>query len=121
MQPDELPFPVDPRQASLYTAGWTVGSFHRSFAEGLHSVTYLFLFLLSFFLFFFFFLSFFLSVFVYLLICVFILISRRYFETTGWRGMMESHDKRNEHAQFPTVPSSVFPIYHIFHALLSGM
>lgn len=36
----ELPVPVDPRQASLFAAAWTVGSIKRLVEAGAHSLTY---------------------------------------------------------------------------------
>jgi hypothetical protein len=35
-----------------------------------------------------------------------------YFETSGWRGLMEREDGSPE--PFPSVPGSVFPLYHVF-------
>jgi hypothetical protein len=38
--PGELPSPVDPRQMSLFGAGWTLGSIKHLAASGIESVTY---------------------------------------------------------------------------------
>jgi D-apionolactonase len=38
--PDELPASVDPRQLSLFGAGWTLGSLHRLARAGVDGVTY---------------------------------------------------------------------------------
>ena len=40
--------------------------------------------------------------------------SATYFETTGWRGLMETADGSPLPAQFFSIPGSVFPIYHVF-------
>jgi hypothetical protein len=80
--PDELPAEVDPRQLSLFGAGWTIGSIHRLAAAGARSLTY--------------------------------------FETTGWRGLMERESGLTRRHLFPARPGDLFPIYHVF-AALSGM
>lgn len=36
-----------------------------------------------------------------------------YFQTTGWRGVMEAASGAEKHALFPSIPGSVFPLYHI--------
>jgi hypothetical protein len=75
--PGELPSDVDPRQLSLFGAGWTLGSIARLAATGfIHSLTY--------------------------------------FETTGWRGLMETDAGSSLPKEFPSEPGAVFPMYHIF-------
>jgi hypothetical protein len=72
-----LPVDVDPRQMSLFGAGWTLGSISRLAATGnAHSLTY--------------------------------------YETVGWRGLMESEAGSPWPEQFPSLPGSVFPVYHLF-------
>ena len=74
---DELPPDVDPRQLSLFGAGWTLGSIARLAATGfVHSLTY--------------------------------------YETTGWRGLMETEAGPLLAGQFPSKPGAVFPMYHLF-------
>jgi len=73
----ELPSDVDPRQLSLFGAGWTLGSIARLAATGfVHSLTY--------------------------------------FETTGWRGLMETDAGSPLPKLFPSEPGAVFPMYHVF-------
>ncbi len=73
----ELPGDIDPRQLSLFAAGWTLGSIGRLAATGfVHSLTY--------------------------------------FETTGWRGVMETDAGSPLAALFPSEPGVVFPMYHVF-------
>lgn len=73
----ELPSDVDPRQLSLFGAGWTLGSIARLAATSfVHSLTY--------------------------------------FETTGWRGLMETEAGSPLPAAFPSEPGVVFPMYHVF-------
>jgi hypothetical protein len=73
----ELPSDVDPRQLSLFGAGWTLGSIARLAATGfVHSLTY--------------------------------------YETTGWRGVMETEAGSPLPALFPSEPGMVFPMYHVF-------
>jgi hypothetical protein len=73
----ELPSDVDPRQLSLFGAGWTLGSIARLAATGfVHSLTY--------------------------------------YETTGWRGLMETEAGPLLPAAFPSEPGVVFPMYHVF-------
>jgi hypothetical protein len=73
----DLPSDVDPRQLSLFGAGWTLGSIARLATTGfVHSLTY--------------------------------------YETTGWRGVMESEAGSPLPAQFPSEPGMVFPLYHVF-------
>lgn len=72
----ELPADVDPRQMSLFGAGWTLGSISRLAATGnVHSLTY--------------------------------------FETTGWRGLMELEAGPARPGLFPSLPGCVFPVYHL--------
>jgi hypothetical protein len=77
--PGELPPQVDPRQASLFGAGWTAGSVRYLAEGGAAALTY--------------------------------------YETTGWRGVMETEDGPPAPAKFPSVPGGVFPMYHVFAAL----
>ena len=71
-----LPPDVDPRQMSLFGAGWTLGSIGRLAATGnVYSLTY--------------------------------------FETTGWRGVMETEAGSPLPEQFPSLPNAVFPVYHV--------
>jgi D-apionolactonase len=74
--PGTLPFDVDPRQMSLFGAGWTVGSLKYLAESGAASVT-----------------------------C---------YETTGWRGVMETAWGSSAPHHFPSLPGSVFPLYHVF-------
>ncbi|MBW3623011.1 MAG: hypothetical protein KY468_06320 [Armatimonadetes bacterium] len=75
--PGELPRPVDPRQMSLFGAGWTMGSIKRlAQTGGLESVTY--------------------------------------YETTGWRGIMETAEGSPLPEKFCSLPGAVFPMYHVF-------
>jgi hypothetical protein len=71
----ELPFAVDPRQMSLFGAGWTLGSVHALARAGVSSATY--------------------------------------YETTGWRGVMESADGSPLPELFASFPGGVFPLYHV--------
>ncbi|HKX62190.1 MAG TPA: hypothetical protein VJS65_10105, partial [Verrucomicrobiae bacterium] len=72
-----LPSDVDPRQLSLFGAGWTLASIARLAGTGfVHSLTY--------------------------------------FETTGWRGIMETAAGSLLPAKFPSKPGVVFPMYHVF-------
>jgi hypothetical protein len=73
----ELPPDVDPRQLSLFGAGWTLGSIAKLSATGfVHSLTY--------------------------------------YETTAWRGLMETDPASPLPAEFPSEPGVVFPMYHVF-------
>ena len=73
--PNELPPAVDPRQLSLFAAGWTVGSIRSLATAGVASLTY--------------------------------------FETTGWRGVMERHENLTRRDLFPSQPNQLFPLYHV--------
>jgi len=70
-----LPPSVDPRQASLFTAGWTLGSIASLAAASAASVTY--------------------------------------FETVGWRGIMEATRGPLPSRRFPSRPGMVFPVFHV--------
>jgi hypothetical protein len=73
----ELPSDVDPRQLSLFGAGWTLGSIAKLATTGfVQSLTY--------------------------------------YETTGWRGVMETEAGSPLPAVFPSAPGVVFPMYHVF-------
>jgi hypothetical protein len=73
----ELPSDVDPRQLSLFGAGWTLGSIAELATSGfVHSLTY--------------------------------------YETTGWRGLMETEAGSLLPKEFPSEPGNVFPLYHLF-------
>ncbi len=74
--PDELPSSVDPRQMSLFGAGWTLASL-KYLAESRH------------------------------------LAYVTYYETTGWRGVLETDKGSPMPDKFSSVPSGVFPIYHV--------
>jgi hypothetical protein len=74
--PGVLPSAVDPRQMSLFGAGWTVCSIGTLAATGVEAVTY--------------------------------------FETTGWRGVMETASGSSLPAKFQSFPGGVYPMYHIF-------
>jgi len=74
--PGELPFAVDPRQMSLFGAGWTVGSLHALARGGVSAATF--------------------------------------FETTGWRGVLETEARSPLSEQFASIPGGVFPLYHVF-------
>jgi hypothetical protein len=72
-----LPSDVDPRQLSLFGAGWTLGSIARLATTGfVHSLTY--------------------------------------YETSGWRGLMETENGPPLPDKFPSLPGAVFPMYHVF-------
>jgi hypothetical protein len=74
--PDRLPDSVDPRQLSLFGAGWTIGSIHHLASAGAASLTY--------------------------------------YETTGWRGLIERSDGLTRRDLFPSKPGGLFPLYHVF-------
>jgi hypothetical protein len=74
--PGESPSQVDPRQMSLYGAGWTLGSLKYLAETGeVRSITY--------------------------------------YETTGWRGVMESDQGSSLPQKFASVPGGLFPLYYI--------
>ena len=73
--PGELPSQVDPRQMSLFGAGWTLGSLKRLGESGTYSLTY--------------------------------------YETTGWRGVMETENGSPLPAKFLSLAGLVFPLYHV--------
>lgn len=74
--PGELPPQVDPRQMSLFGAGWTAGSVRYLAEGGAASLTY--------------------------------------YETTGWRGVMETESGAPVPTKFASIPGGVFPLYHVF-------
>ncbi len=43
--------------------------------------------------------------------------SLTYFETTGWRGLIETQPPSARHPLFPSVPGMAFPVYWLFAAL----
>ena len=43
--------------------------------------------------------------------------SLTYFETTGWRGLLEGVGGRPRPDAFPSAPGEVFPVYHVFAAM----
>ena len=74
--PGALPPQVDPRQMSLFGAGWTLGSIKQLAETGeVDSITY--------------------------------------YETTGWRGVMERTPGSALPAKFPSIAGGVFPLYHL--------
>ncbi len=73
--PDTLPPQVDPRQMSLFGAGWTLGSLKYLAESGATSITY--------------------------------------YETTGWRGVMETNNGSPVPEKFRSIPGAVFPLYHV--------
>jgi hypothetical protein len=77
--PDELPTSVDPRQMSLFTAAWTVGSIYSLAVGGADSVTY--------------------------------------YETLGWKGLIESGEGSLLPEKFRSYPGMVFPVYYVFEFL----
>jgi D-apionolactonase len=74
--PGDLPPQVDPRQMSLFGAGWTVGSIKYLGENGVYSATY--------------------------------------YETTGWRGVMETEKGSPIAERFQSIAGGVFPMYHVF-------
>jgi len=74
--PGSLPPQVDPRQLSLFGAGWTLASIKHLAEAGASSLTY--------------------------------------FETAGWRGVMERGAGSPLPGLFPSEPDTVFPLYHVF-------
>jgi hypothetical protein len=75
-QPGDLPGQVDPRQASLFGAAWTLGTIKQLAEVGIGSVTF--------------------------------------YETIGWRGIIESEAGSPKPDRFPSTPGIVFPMYHVF-------
>jgi len=73
--PGQLPPQVDPRQLSLFAAGWTLGSIRSMAVGGAKAVTY--------------------------------------YETTGWRGLMETEAGPMLPDKFPSLPGMVYPLYHV--------
>lgn len=73
--PGELPRHVDPRQISLFCAGWLVGCVRELALAGTSRLTF--------------------------------------FETTGWRGVMETEAGSPLPEAFPSFPGAVFPLYHV--------
>jgi len=73
--PGELPSQVDPRQATLFGAGWTMGSLKYLSLARAAAVTY--------------------------------------YETTGWRGVMERDEGSPLPARFASLAGGVFPLYHV--------
>jgi hypothetical protein len=76
----QLPSSVDPRQMSLFCAGWTIGSINEFSAAGVDSLTY--------------------------------------FETTGWKGLIESASGPLLPDLFFSFPYAAFPVYHILAEVL---
>jgi hypothetical protein len=72
---DELPDSVDPRQASLIGAAWTLASVKHLSEQGADAVTY--------------------------------------FETMGWRGVIQGDDEPALPEQFPGRAGQVFPLFHV--------
>ena len=77
--PRELPPQVDPRQASLFAAAWTVASLKHIIEAGATSVTY--------------------------------------YETVGWRGLIETEEGPPVPERFPARPGVIFPVYWVFRDL----
>ena len=46
--------------------------------------------------------------------------SATYYETTGWRGVMETAQGSPLPELFPSLPGGVFPLYHVFADLTEG-
>lgn len=79
VDPNRLPFQVDPRQTSLFGAAWTVGSLKHIIEAGAGAVTY--------------------------------------FETVGWRGLIETAAGAPGPDLFPSRPGMIFPVYWVFRDL----
>ena len=73
--PGERTSSVDPRQASLMGAAWTVGSLASLAPSGASTVTY--------------------------------------FETLGWKGVLERAGGSPDPSRFPSLPGGVYPLYHV--------
>ncbi|MBX3014086.1 MAG: hypothetical protein KF832_21375 [Caldilineaceae bacterium] len=76
----ELPPQVDPRQLSLFGAGWTLGSIKYLAETGE-------------------------------------VASLTYYETTGWRGVMETQAGSALPEKFPAQPGAHFPLYYLLAAV----
>jgi hypothetical protein len=74
--PGQLPPQVDPRQMSLFGAGWTLGSLRSLIESEVKAATY--------------------------------------YETTGWRGVIQGDEPSPVPEQFPARRGMVFPLYHVF-------
>lgn len=74
-----LPISVDPRQMSLFGAGWTWGSIMALAQGGADSVTY--------------------------------------YETIGWRGVIERESGSPLPEQFESAAGGVYPMYHVFEVV----
>jgi len=72
----QLPPNVDPRQMSLFGAGWTLGSLKFLAQSGAQRVTY--------------------------------------YETTGWRGVLDTAGGSSLPDLFPKLPGAAYPLYHVF-------
>jgi len=72
--PGEPPSQVDPRQMSLFAAGWTVSSVKYLAENSVSSLTY--------------------------------------YETSGWKGVMETANGAALPEKFHSIPGTVFPTYH---------
>ncbi len=81
--PGELPASVDPRQMSLFAAGWTLGSIRALTEGGAASVTF--------------------------------------YETAGWRGVMERAEGSPLPDRFPSTPGAVFPVFHVLADVNEGL
>jgi hypothetical protein len=79
---NQLPASVDPRQMSLFAAGWTVGSVRSLASGGADAVTY--------------------------------------YETSGWRGLMEREAGSPLPETFLSTPGMIFPLYYVFAFLAAG-
>lgn len=75
----QLPPQVDPRQLSLFGAGWTLGSVKALALGGADSLTY--------------------------------------YETVGWRGVMERESGSPLPEKFASQPHALYPMYHVFAVL----
>lgn len=71
-----LPASVDPRQMSLFAAGWTIGSLRHLGNAGANWLTW--------------------------------------YETTGWRGLLEQARIDQPRGLFPALPGALFSLYHVF-------
>jgi hypothetical protein len=71
-----LPWPVDPRQMSLFCAAWTIASIAGLAGAGAASLTY--------------------------------------YETAGWRGLVEREGELPQPERFPSNPGIAFPVLQVF-------